>query len=225
MEMEKRISKAFHANQLGDVIVIMQEYFGRETYSFQHLFKDEKRKILKKITKQNLENAEKSFRNIYNDSYQLMSSTLQSGIPIPKAYNNVVQYIVNADLHRFFTFEKLRISELKRLSSELNKWDIQLNNTDSFKLAAGERIFYEIRKIEHTDIPIQELDLLIEILETLHTMGFDPNIWKSQNLYAKIHRSFRKGQRNFPDNKWKKKFIALGYLLKYRREIKVLAKV
>jgi len=91
MEMEARVSKAFHANQLGDVIVIMQEYFGRETYSFQHLFRDEKREILKKITKQNL-------------------------------------------------------------------------------------------------IPLEELSLLIEILETLHKMGLDPDIWKSQNLYAKIHR-------------------------------------
>ncbi len=224
MEMEERISKAFHANQLGDVIAIMHEYFGRETFSFQHLFRDEKRKILKKITKQNLSKAEKSFRNIYNDNYQLMSSTLQSGIPIPKAYNNVVQYIVNADLHRFFTFDNLSISELKRLSAELEKWDIQLNNSESFKLAAGERIFYEIRKIENADIPIEELRLLIEILETLHAMGLDPNIWKSQNLYAKIHREYRKSNRAFPNSEWKKKFIELGYLLKYRREIPVLSK-
>jgi len=223
MEMEERISKAFNANQIGEVIGIMQEYFGRETYSFQHLFRDEKRKILKIITKQNLKQAEKSFRNIYNDNYQLMSSTVQSNIPIPKAYNNVVQYIVNADLHRFFTHDNLNISELKRLSNELTKWNIQLNNSESFKLAAGQRIFYEIRKIDNADIPIEELNLLIEILETLHQMGFDPDIWKSQNLYAKLHRKYRKGIRIFPNEQWKKKFLELGYLLKYRREIKVMS--
>lgn len=224
-EMVERASEAFNANRLGDLINIMQEYFGRETYSFQHLFRDEKRKILKVITKKNLAQAERSFRDIYNDNYQLMSSTVQSDIPIPKAYNNVVQYIVNADLHRFFTHQYLNISELKRLSNELKKWDIQLNNSESFKLSAGERIFYEVRKIANADVPIEELEMLTEILTTLKEMGFEPNIWKSQNLYAKTHREFRKGIRQLPDEKWRKVFLELGQLLKYRREIDVMTEV
>jgi len=224
-EMEERVSEAFNSNRLGDLINIMQEYFGRETYSFQHLFRDEKRKILKVITKKNLADAERSLRVIYNDNYQLMSSTNQSNIPIPKAYNNVVQYIVNADLHRFFTHQHLNIGELKRLSSELKKWDIQLNNSEAFKLSAGERIFYEIRKIANADSPIEELEMLTEILTTLKEMGFEPNIWKSQNLYARTHREFRKGFRVFPNKKWRKVFIELGRLLKYKREIEVVTKV
>ena len=213
-EMHDKIISAFQNTQLGEVIGLMQTYFGSNKYSFQHLFRDEKRKILKEITRKNLRQAEASFRDIYNDNYQLMTSSLQSNIPIPKAYNNVVQFIVNADMHRFFTQDDLNIEELKRLSKELKKWDIKLGNEQSFILAASERIFYEVRQIVHADAPIEQMNQLIAILEVLDKMEFESNIWKSQNLYFSALRNFRKGRKKFLNNEWKAAFFKLGKLLK-----------
>ncbi|MEM9822323.1 MAG: DUF3536 domain-containing protein [Bacteroidota bacterium] len=215
-EMEGKIKSAFRNTHVGEVISLMQDYFGNEKYSFQHLFRDEKRKILKRITRRNLKQAETAFRDIYNDNYQLMTSSLQSNIPVPKAYNNIVQFMVNADLHQFFTRDLLNIGELKRLAKELDKWDIQLGNEKSFVFAAGERIFYEIRQIIYAGGSVEQIQSLTAILETLDEMGFKPDIWKSQNLYFSEARAYRKGQKAFSDDRWKTAFIRLGELLKVR---------
>ncbi len=212
-QMEQHLFRLFHSHNLGEVIATMPRYFGKESYSFDHLFRDERRKILKRITGRNLRQAESAFRDIYNDNYQLMSSMLTSKIPIPKAYKNAVQYVVNADLHRFFTKDDLDITKLIRSSQELNKWKITLGNEDSFALAASERIYYEIQKLEHVENPLQHLQKLIQILHTLRKMSIKPNIWKSQNLFFPMIKGHLKGTWVFASKELEAAYMELGALL------------
>ena len=215
-EMHDKIIKAFRHSDLGDVIGLMQFYFGNEKYTFRNLFRDEKRKILKKITGRNLKMAENNFRELYNDNYQLMSEMLNSNIPVPKAYTNVVQFVVNADLHRFFEQGKLDIKELQRLARQLKKWNIQLGNEQSFKLAAGERLFYELRGLVSASLPIEHIQMLNNILQTLKDMGLEPDIWKSQNEYYHMMMGFKRGEWVFASDEWRAVFIELGKLLKVK---------
>ncbi|MFT4666759.1 MAG: alpha-amylase/alpha-mannosidase (GH57 family) [Polaribacter sp.] len=219
-EMEEDLFRTFHSNNLGEVIAAMPQHFGTESYSFDHLFRDERRKILKQITKRNMRNAESSFREIYDDNYQLMSSMEKGQIPIPKAYQNVVQFIVNADMHRFFTKDNLDIDNLKRLSKEIKKWKITLSNEDSFTLAASERIYYEIQKIEHSEDPVEQVNKLTELLHILKEMNVDLNIWKSQNLFFPMIKGYLKGTWVFASPELKEAHINLSKLLEINSERK-----
>ncbi|MEM9921983.1 MAG: DUF3536 domain-containing protein [Bacteroidota bacterium] len=212
--MQKQLTDAFNAHNLGEIMGLMQQYFGPEKYSFRNLFRDEQRRILKRIALQNMKRAEKDFRNIYNNNYQLMSSMLLSNIPIPKAYQSVAQFIINTDLHRFFVQEELKLKELRRLSDELQKWPVTLGNEQSFKLAASERIYYEIKTIAHNIVPLQHLHMLNSIFEILGRMGMELDIWKSQNIYFSITQGFRNGENQFPNEEWKAAFQELGKWLK-----------
>lgn len=217
-EMRDKLVQAFRLTNLSEMIGLMQDYFGPEKFSIWSLFQDEKRKILNQITQQSLEQAELSFRRIYNDNYQLMTSIAQSGIPIPDAYHNAIQYVVNKDLHDFFEQDFLFIRELTRLERELKKWNIKIENPKTFTLAAGERIFYEIRKIRYAQVSLDHLTMLITILETLQKMNIDLNKWKSQNLYFSLLKDFRSGKRQYIDEKWKAAFLRLGKLLEVRAD-------
>ncbi len=212
-KMEEDLFEAFESNNLGDVIGVMQNYFGSKSYSFDHLFRDERRKILKHITWRNMLTAENSFRDIYNDNYQLMSSMLQSNIPIPKAYKNVVQFVVNADLHRFFTKDDIDLDRFRRLIGELEKWQIQLSNEASFALAASERIFYEIQKIEFMEDPVNHINTLTEILGQLHVLDIDFDIWKSQNLFFPMIKGYIKGRWDFANKELEQAYVNLGNVL------------
>ena len=212
-EMENELFDTFDSHNLGDVIGVMQKYFGSESYSFDHLFRDERRKILKHITGRNLRSAENSFRDIYNDNYQLMSSMLSSGIPIPKSYKNLVQFVVNADLHRFFTKDEIDISRLQKLIDELDKWQIQLSNEESFALAASERIFWEISKLEHMINPMDHINKLSHILESLKKVNIKLDIWKSQNLYFPMIKGYIKGDWVFASKEIEEAYVSLGKML------------
>ena len=180
------------------------------------MFRDEKRKLFEQINKKTLAQIEKGFRDIYNDNYQLIMGMKNSDIPIPDVYKSALKHVINTDLHRFFDGSILQIRELKRLSRELTKWNLKIIHPQTLKLAAGERIFYEIQKLEHAGVPESQVQSLIEILETLESMKLGLNIWKSQNYYFSLLKSFKKGERYFVNDSWKNAFLRLGELLNIR---------
>ncbi len=218
-EMQQRISVAFRDHNLGEVISIMQTYFGSQTtYTLWHLFNDEKRKLLHDLTEKNLLQAENALREFYNDNYQLMSTMQQSDIQVPDAYKNAVQFIVNTDLHRYFEQDLMSQEELQRLSDEFKKWNIEFNSKQSLKLAASERIFNEIKKIETGESSIEHLQLLNFIAERLAQIGVKLNNWKSQNQYFSMLKSHRNGEWWWVNETWRSEFVKLGTWLKVKSD-------
>ncbi len=215
-DMQLNLLEAFHLNKITEVIGLMQEYFGNEKYTFEHLFKDERRNILKMITKRSMLQAEGSFRDIYNDNYQLMLGLLNSHIPIPKTYQDVARFVVNLDLHRFFRRPELQIAELQRLIKELERWEIPMSNEPSFKLAASERIAQEIGQLIAEDSSPEKLQQLATIIQTLQKMDVQLDVWKCQNHFFSIMESFRSGEREFANEQWKSAFMELGKLLRIK---------
>lgn len=218
-EMAQQVETAFRASDLGEAIGIMQNYFGSDKFSVWHLFRDEKRKILKQITGQSLQQAERAFRDIYNDYYQLMTGTVKSGLPIPEAYRSAAEFIVNHDFYQFFENGNFHVRELKRLSGELKKWDIKFQRKHSLKLAASERIFNEIKNIDTAEDPIAHINNLITILETLNSMGFQLNTWKSQNLYFHLLQKHYANGTTEKEEEWKTCFYKLGELLHVKPQV------
>jgi alpha-amylase/alpha-mannosidase (GH57 family) len=212
--MKEQTSNTFRAGNLGEVITLMQTFFGLEKYTLQNLFYDEKRKILNIIAEKSLREAEASFRDIYNDNYQLMSSMLNTNLPIPEAYRAAVAFVVNRDLEHYFEQEYLSIKELARLVDELKKWNISLNQEKSFELAASERIYKEVKKLEQSEATLEQLQLVNSILELLEKMSIKLNIWKSQNAFYGILKSYKNEEWVFVSKAWQESFIQLATLLK-----------
>jgi len=142
-----------------------------------------------------------------------------SDIPIPDVYKSALKHVVNTDLHQFFDSTILNIRELKRLAKELTKWEIDITHPQTLKLAAGERIFYEIQKLEYIGVHEDQVLSLVEILETLEKMDLDLDIWKSQNYYFSLLKRFHNGMLTFDNKAWKKAFLRLGELLNIRPSI------
>ena len=146
---------------------------------------------------------------------------LRSNIPVPKAYLSAVEFVVNKDLHDYFEQEFLFIRDLKRLIRELDKWNISLSDKASFRLAAAERLHYEMKKLAHMVIPLENLQVMNTILKMLQQMEIELDIWKSQNLYFSTLRDFQQGKRTFPAAAWKEAFLRLGDLLSVKGAVLV----
>jgi len=202
-EMQEVLKKEFKSTDLGRVIGSMQSYFGSEKFSIWHLFRDEKRKILKQITEKSLKQVEHGFREIFDDNYQLMSGMVASDIPLPDAYNSAINHIINADLQSFFDQEILKVSDLKRLASEITKWKLDITDAQALRFSAGERIFYEIRKIDYLAIPKEQIQMLVDIIQIFNNLNLELDIWKSQNYFFLLLKDFLSGKRTFPNEEWK----------------------
>ncbi|MCB0578771.1 MAG: DUF3536 domain-containing protein [Phaeodactylibacter sp.] len=215
-EMADKAREAFKNTNLGDVIGIMQKYFGEDKYTIQQLFRDEKRKILDQITKKSLDQVENEMRSIYNDHYQLMRGIAMDDIPVPDFYRSAVEFVVNRDVLRQFGNGNLNIRELRRLFAEFRRWTVKLIDEQAFKLVASERLFNEIQQLNTEDADLERLQTLITILETLETLNFNLDFWRSQNAYYFMLQGYKDGEWVFASKEWEEAFMRLGQLLEVR---------
>jgi alpha-amylase/alpha-mannosidase (GH57 family) len=208
--MQFRMVNAFDEGRLGDVIGLMQTYFGPDKYTIWQLFQDEKRKILDQIAQQSLQELEESLRRTYNRDYPLVNALSNNAIPIPNAYRTTFEYILNADLIDCFQSDKINIQELERISGELERWNLKIEDTEKIGRLAGESIFKEINRIrsEHENLRrIQRLNRVFPLLKKFH---IETNLNNSQNLYFEISMENKQKPPGQIHEEWTEQFNLLG---------------
>jgi alpha-amylase/alpha-mannosidase (GH57 family) len=206
--MQVRMIAAFEEARLGDVIGLMQTYFGPEKYTIWQLFQDEKRKVFNFITYQSMLDLEDSLRRIYNRDYPLVMALANNGIPIPNAYKTSFEYILNADLIKCFQTEKINIRLVERVMTELVKWDLRIEDPGKVERFAGESIFKELKRIGAEDESLKRVERLNRLFPLLVKFNLRPNLYRSQNLYFEISRDNHDNEMRSPE--WLSQFTLLG---------------
>ncbi len=216
-EMYTRTSNAFRAANMGEVIGALQEYFGPEKFTLASLFADEKIKIINTITDSSLAVAEASFRDVFNDNYQLMAGIEEAKLPLPSTWLNIASYVLNADLLNFFEGnDVLDTRNLRRISTDIERWHIKRPDEETLNLAIGERVFREIEKIGVDESSLPRVRWLADVLSIVQEMGLKPSIWRSQNVFYLLTKGLRKGLWVFVNKEWEAEFERLATLLKVR---------
>jgi alpha-amylase/alpha-mannosidase (GH57 family) len=184
-EMSEKLVLAFKGTELGDVVGIMQDYFGPERFSFWHLFSDEKRKILAQVTKESLLGAENTYREIYKDNYQLMTGIMLSNIPVPDTYLSAVKFVLNQDLRAIFAKGgTLKIRALQQVSDEFKKWGLKPENQPELRYVVSERVHYELQRILRDGAAaLERMQALNKAMRIVEEIPLEMNTWKSQNYY------------------------------------------
>lgn len=216
-EMHARTTKAFRAAQLGEVIGILQEYFGPEKFSIDSLFADEKIKIIRDITAHTLTTIDSNFRQVFNDNYQLITTLEEAGLPLPDAWRNIANYMLTTFLQEFFDNGNMPDPRaLQRLAADLKRWQVKLSDEETLRHIIGRRVFHEMERIWHDKSSPMRMQWLAEVLDIVIEMGLRPRMWKSQNVFYLATKGFRKGQWEFLNEAWKAAFERLAGILKVR---------
>ncbi|MCC7465716.1 MAG: DUF3536 domain-containing protein [Saprospiraceae bacterium] len=216
-EMFARTSKAFRAANLSEVIGALQQYFGPEKFTLSSLFADEKIEIIRTITESSLEGAEATFRNVFNENYQLITGIEEAKLPLPSTWHNIASYVLNADLLEFFeSRETADPRVLRRIANDLKRWHIKRTDEDRLNHAIGMRVLREIERIELDESSTPRVRWLNDVLTIVEEMELKPNIWRSQNLFYLFNKGFRKGQWVFLNKEWEAEIKRLAQLLRVR---------
>lgn len=206
--MQARMVHAFDEGRIGDVIGLMQTYFGPEKFSIWQLFQDEKRKVFNTITMQSMRDLEYSLRRVYNRDAPLVMALANNDIPIPNAYKTSFEVILNTDLINCFATEKINIRQVERIMSELTKWDLKIEDPGRLEKIAGDSIFKELKRIASEGESAKRIERLNRLFPMLVRFNLRPNLYKSQNLYFEISRMV--AQKNGRTDDWKRHFTLLG---------------
>jgi hypothetical protein len=205
--MSADMVKAFDDGRLGDVIGLMQTYFGPEKYTIWELFQDEKRKVFNLITRQSMQELEDSLRRVYNRDYPLVMALGNNEIPIPNAYRTTFEYILNADLINCFQSDKISVRLIERIMTDMEKWHLAIEDTGKVEHLAGESIFREVKRIGEEQDNHKRIERLNRLFPLLLKFRLMPNLYKSQNLYFEISKN---GNERVHSQDWSKQFSILG---------------
>jgi len=208
--MQFRMVKAFEEGRLGEMIGLIQMYFGPDKYTLWHLFQDEKRKILDMISQESMAELESSLRRSYNRDYPLINALSTNNIPIPPAYKTTFEYVLNADLKRLFQSDKINIKEMERISAEMDRWNLKIEDPAKLSIMAGESIYKELRRISNERENVRRIQRLNRMFPILKKFNLDPNLHKSQNLYFEIAMENKNKLLPEKENEWLDYFNLLG---------------
>ncbi len=191
-EMKGMLIAAFEESRIGDIIGIMQTYFGPDKYTLWHLFKDEKRRVLRRIMEKSMFQVENSFRRIYNRDYHLVNTLKNDHIPIPVAYMTTLAFVLNADLKRSLIKGKIDLTELQRIIDEFSKWNLQIDDGLSLSKHASRAIYQYLLKIgDEIDI-LEYYTTLNGFFDLLKKVDVKPDLHKSQNLYFELSKNIER---------------------------------
>jgi hypothetical protein len=185
--MKNELMEAFNNSMIADVIGIMQTYFGAEKFSLWSLFKDEQRKVIQQIVKKDINQAEQSYKKIYNRNYDIMNVMKNAGIPVPQLFLNNLEMVINLEMKDFFRQEKSFTSKLEKLSNDAKKWEIKLDK-EEIGFVASQKLLQVIEELRTKAFDLRYIASINRVLKVLENLEIKPDVWKSQNGFFYVSK-------------------------------------
>ena len=182
-EFYDEVSEAFRESRVADVLGLMQQFFSGASFSFWNLFRDEQRKVLDRILEADLEQAENSYKKIFDRNYNIMNVLRSAELHIPAVFARNLEVVINTEIRKAFERnDLLNPRKLEKLALQARKWDVPLNRPH-IAFAASERLLDALRNVDGNIDPTAQLQRLNRVLKVLQDLEIEPDLWKIQNAY------------------------------------------
>ncbi len=200
-QIRKELEKALYNGQTNEVMRQINIKFSRHSYTIWHLFKDEQRRLVYDLLKSTWDNAETSFRHIYEDNYSIMLMLRNMNMNLPKVLAAPAEFIINQDLFREIRDEDMNIDRLKELTDEAGRLSLQLD-IETLRFEASAKInslmeTFESANIDWVNDDIELLSTIERALKILKCIVPDMDLQLAQNILFTI------GKEKYPQMKEK----------------------
>lgn len=195
------LKDAFESSNLSDVIELMHEFPGQNSFSFFDMFKDEQINLLQGIIEEQLELADSSFRKINNRNYHLMNVMRSTGLQVPEVLRKNLELVLRNDLKELFKDSDRRVSirKLKTRVQEAEKWKIKLD-VDAYAYLAAHRLLRISQSIPNRDNKVEALDNIREVLAHIRPLGIHPPLNRIQEYVFHNLQKIKSGKEEDPVN-------------------------
>ena len=182
-KMTNKIDAAIKGTDLGSVIGIMQDYCGGERFSFWHLFRDEKRKIVDQINQQSLKSVEYTFRGMFQETYPLMLGLKEIDMPIPAPFKDTAAHIYNIEFKNQLLSRDMDLKQVQSILQIMRDWKFEIMEIPELTQLANEKIYAGLVDLANTDENVDTTcSDLITLLTIVKRIPLSLNLWRSQNF-------------------------------------------
>jgi hypothetical protein len=215
------IAEVFERGDLPEILRIVDRLFGSGAFSLRLLFRDEQRRILRRILNQALEDAENSYRQLFERYAPMMRFMADLHIPPPHRFQIAAEFTLNYLLRRELEAEALDLDRVYALLDETKRTSVTLDApTLEFAMrAATERLS---QKWLNDPDSIQLLLALGDAAGLAAAFPFPVDLSQAQNAFFKLLQdiypgySARSAHGESEAKGWVSAFLNLGDRLRVR---------
>ncbi len=218
------LQQAFARSDGAGAIRIVDRVFGTHSYSLWHLFRDERRTVLDHILEANLSGLEATFRQVFESNYSIMQAMKELQIPLPEALSAPAEFVLNADLRRALTRDKLDFDRLAKLAAEFRFWGFKPDLV-TIDFITGRKIDELMARSAARPDDLEALGAVEKIFSILSPLIVELDLWKSQNIYfAQAKKYWKKNAEaaakgNARAKEWVELFGAVGRNLRFNPDV------
>ena len=186
--LAKELAEPFARADFAEVIRLMDRRFGVSNYSLRSLFRDERRKLLEGILATALGETESLYRQIYEQRAPLMRFLKSINVPLPKEFLSAAEFVVNKDLCRSLERENIDLDRVRNLVQAAKLEGLGLDSA-TLEFAYRNNLERLAEKLSQAPAPatLQQLNRALSVIPLL---PFGVNLWKIQNIYYRLSKSF-----------------------------------
>ncbi len=219
--MVGELTELFETADFTEVVRSIDRHFGTSTYSLKSLFKDEQRKVMGYILEGTLSEIEQVFRQLYEHNYPPMRFLTEMGNPLPKAFKDAAEFILNTDLRRALAADELDVARIENLVSNAHIWGSELD-LEGHGYLLQQTLARMMRALFENPDDESLLEKLTTAVDLSQALPFPLDLGQVQTLYYRMLTTARKERRQQAEEGdeaaiiWLERFDTLGSHLKVR---------
>ena len=183
--MQAELKSAFALSDIPQLILAIERHFGSRSYSLWDLFRDGQRKALYHILESTLLDLESEYRQIYRQHFPLLKVMREMQIPVPKALEDPIWYILNTDIKKALKSSVIDTADLYILVHEMVNGRFA-PDTAALEYAATKAILTRMQQIIGSAEDPVIMETVNAIFKTLAPLSLNYDLWECQNLYFRI---------------------------------------
>ena len=181
----ERITKAFESGDFTDLIRAIDVAFGSGSYSLKLLFRDEQRKILRIILNSALEEAESSYRQLYDSRAPLMRFVAAHGMPLIRHFQAAAEVTLNAELRRAVEADVVNTDLVRALMEEARAVHVKLDAA-TLEFALRQKLQTMAEEWESQPCDLEKVISLDAAVKLARSFPFEVRLWEIQNVYYSV---------------------------------------
>ncbi len=218
-ETTDRITKAFESGDFTDLIRAIDVAFSSGSYSLKLLFRDEQRKILQIILNSALDEAESSYRQLYDSRAPLMRFVAAHGMPLIHHFQAAAEITLNAELRRAIEADNVHIDLVRALMEEAKAVHVKLDAA-TLEFALRRKLEVMAEDWESRPCNLEKVVSLEAAVKLARSFPFEIRLWEIQNAYYSVLTNSANGSKarwaGCDQPEWKESFRSLGEQLGMR---------
>ncbi len=211
----KEVTTAFTKGDFAEIIRLLDRGFGGSTYSLRSLFRDEQRKIIRRVLQPTLAEAEGAYRRLHEQHLPTLRFLADLNVPLPRAFHSTAEFLLNTDLRWAVSDDEPNPDHIRHLFAEATRWHVTLD-TPGLAYRLKETIRRMAERLAESPADLALLQTLDAVVGLARSLPFEVDLWRPQNAYVGVMQAAcpgflaRAAEGDDQARTWLTHFIALG---------------